>query len=214
MAETETNEEVMSEELDAVLAKADQRLAIQQWFQSQGASTEQATVAANSQFEKFAWNGTLLFDGEPVNASDKAEKFFRKNVPFLMGEPPEAVDRAVIDPALLEKAFVRHSPDARAEVLRRVGRDEVKLDKLAQDYGLRDAKDYRKGVGTRPNTDTGDTTKSKNPWSAESWSIQKQNELVRKIGFRAASEIAASADSFVGATKPGAKPLIPRARAS
>jgi len=186
----------MSDELDAVLAKADQRLAIQQWFQSQGASTEQATVAANSQFEKFAWNGTLLFDGEPVNASDKAEKFFRKNVPFLMGQPPEAVDRAVVDPQLLDKAFVRNSPDARAEVFKRVGKDQAKLDKLARDYGLRDAKDYRKGVGTRPGADNADggeqKRKTPNPWAKETFNLSECGRIYRSNPTLAAS-LAASA---------------------
>lgn len=185
----------MSAELDAVLAKADQRLAIQNWFTSQGATPEQATVAANSQFEKFTFNGTLLFDGEPVNASDKALAHFRKHTPFLLGPETPELDREAVDPLLLDKAFVRHSPDARAEVLKRVGRDSVKLDKLAQDFGLRDARDYRTR-GVRPGADDAEggeqERKTPNPFAKETRNYTEMGRLVRQSPQLAAS-LAASA---------------------
>lgn len=56
--------------------------------------------------------------------------------------------------------------------------------------------------------------RTSNPWSAEHWNTRRQTELVKQIGFAAAEGIARSAGSFIGATKPGAKSLIPKARAS
>jgi len=45
-----------------------------------------------------------------------------------------------------------------------------------------------------------------NPWSQEGWSLTRQGQLVREIGEGPAAEIAKSAGSFIGATKPAKVP--------
>jgi hypothetical protein len=98
------------------------------------------------------FGASLMFNGELAREAvdDVVAHLKRQKCAFLL--PAEAPDliRTAVAPALLDKAFVRGSPDARSEVFKRIGRDEQKLDALARDYGLRDAKDYRRGIGTRP----------------------------------------------------------------
>jgi hypothetical protein len=47
-----------------------------------------------------------------------------------------------------------------------------------------------------------DADRPNNPWSAGSWSVTRQGELVRTLGIAKAASIAKAAGSFVGATKP------------
>jgi hypothetical protein len=48
---------------------------------------------------------------------------------------------------------------------------------------------------------------SRSPWSPEGWSFSEQTRLVRTLGVEKASQIAASAGSFLGATKPNSKKM-------
>jgi hypothetical protein len=50
----------------------------------------------------------------------------------------------------------------------------------------------------------GDVKGKRNPWSAEGWSIQKQGAVAKSLGVEKAAQIAKSAGSYIGATKPGA----------
>jgi hypothetical protein len=52
--------------------------------------------------------------------------------------------------------------------------------------------------------------RSTNPWSAEGWDLAKQRSVIASLGVAKGQQLAAAANSFVGATKPGAKQLIPR----
>lgn len=198
----------MTEALDKVLHEQDRKLAINQFFQDKmGATAGQAEIASRSLADSFKLVGATLMFGDKL-AGDAVEDLTahlkRQGYDFLLpsGDVPD-LTRHAVDPALLDKAFVQGSPDARTEVLRRVGRDTAKLDKLAQDYGLRDAKDYRRGVGARPEKDDtgGDKPKRPSPWSAEAWNITEQGRIYRSNP-QLAKSLAESAGSFIGATKP------------
>lgn len=53
--------------------------------------------------------------------------------------------------------------------------------------------------------DAGGNVKGKNnPWSKEGWSVTRQGDVTKNLGVAKAAAIAASAGSFIGATKPGA----------
>jgi hypothetical protein len=200
----------MTEALDKVLHEQDRKLAINQFFQDKlGATAGQAEIASRSLADNFKLVGATLMFGDKL-ATDAVEDLSahlkRQGYDFLLpsSDAPDLTKHAV-DPALLDRAFVQGSPDARAEVLRRVGRDSAKLDKLAQDYGLRDAKDYRRGVGKRPEKDGAgggnDKPKTPNPWSAEHWNLTEQGAVYRRSPSIAKS-LAESAGSRIGATKP------------
>lgn len=195
----------MSEELDKVLHQQDRKLAVSEYFQSIGCSAGQAEIASRSLADSFTLTGaTLMFNGKLAkDAIDDVTAHLRRQGYdcLLPAEVPDLTYHA-IDPALLDKAFVHGSPDARAEVLKRVGRDPAKLDTLAQDYGLRDARDYRKGVGKRPGTDNADDGEQKpktpNPWRDESFSLTEIGRIVRTNPTLAASLAAAAGKSIDG----------------
>jgi hypothetical protein len=52
--------------------------------------------------------------------------------------------------------------------------------------------------------------RSTNPWSAEAWDLTKQKSIVASLGVAKAQAMAAAANSFVGATSPRSKMMIPR----
>ena len=66
----------------------------------------------------------------------------------------------------------------------------------------------RVGAITTPKPPAPDADKKKsrqrgpNPWSAEHWNVTAQGSVVRSLGIKAASEIAASAGCKIGATRP------------
>lgn len=201
-------------ELDAALHKQDRKLAVGQFFESIGCTAGQAEIASRALADSFTLTGaTLLFGNKLAKdaVDDVTAHLHRQGYDCLLPEAVPAALHTAVDPALLDKAFVNGSPDARAEVFRRLGKDQTKFDSLAQSYGLRDAKDYRKNIGSRPGTapDNGgqpaatDKSKTPNPWSKEGWSITAQGRVYRSNPALAAS-LAASANSRIGATHPSA----------
>jgi hypothetical protein len=200
----------MSDEVDKALAKVDLQLAIDGFFQDKlGSEAPQAKIASRSLADSFKLVGATLMFGDKL-ASDAVDDITKhlhtQGYDFLLpSDNVPAAMRTAVEPALLDKAFVNGSPDARGEVFKRVGRDQAKFDALARDYGLRDARDYRKGVtpGKAPDATAAAADKSKtpNPWSAEGWSITAQGRVYRSDPNLAAS-LAESAGSKIGATKP------------
>jgi hypothetical protein len=133
--------------------------------------------------------------------SEHALTDFRKRKPqFWHVEAP---------PDIAELAFLHGNRTAAGQLVSAIGvaAAEAEAKKWGTDL-------YSGKKGTRP----GDSNvvkmpkRSGNPWSADSWSLQKQMTLTAAVGTKQANSIAASADppSFVGATRPGAKRLIPR----
>jgi|ERR1700722_1298900 len=55
----------------------------------------------------------------------------------------------------------------------------------------------------QPNA-SGDVKGKNNPWSAEGWSVQKQGAVAKSLGVEKAAAIAKAANSYIGATRPGA----------
>jgi hypothetical protein len=69
-------------------------------------------------------------------------------------------------------------------------------------------------AGRAPDGTGGDKPKpkaSRSPWSPEGWSFAEQTRLVRTLGVEKASQMATSAGSFLGATKPNSKKMVGRA---
>jgi hypothetical protein len=121
-------------------------------------------------------------------------------------------DKAAIA-ALEREAFTFRSIQARGNLVKMIGEDNAGI--RAQAWGLRNLQDF-KTAGVKPDTEyEPDPSRpepgakpapfrapSKNPWSAESWSTERQRSVVKGLGLEKASELAAAAGSFVGATSP------------
>lgn len=188
--------------LEKVLHAQDRKLAVNQFFQEQlGSEPGQAELASRALAENFTLTGATLMFGNKLArdaVDDVIAHLKRQAYDFLL--PAEAPDltRTAVDPHLLDRAFVQGSPDARTEVYKRIGRDQGKFDALARSYGLRDATDYRKGVGKRPSTDSAeggeqnDKPKTPNPWADASFNLTEIGRIVRTSPTLAAS-LAASA---------------------
>jgi hypothetical protein len=117
------------------------------------------------------------------------------------------VDLTVVD--LESRAFGEHGKPnitARGQLIKSLG--ESAALKRAEAWGLKNLHDYTTR-GVRPdNAKTpGDNKKlpggADNPWSKEGWNVTRQGALYR-ANPKAAAEIAARANSFIGATKPAA----------
>jgi hypothetical protein len=114
--------------------------------------------------------------------------------------------------SLEREAFHFRNIQARGELVRMIGTADANT--RAIEWGLHGLQDY-KTTGTKPVTEyeprqpqaAPTYDHSTNPWAADSWSPAKQISCVRFLGVTKASEIAAAADSFVGATKPTSKNL-------
>jgi hypothetical protein len=112
-------------------------------------------------------------------------------------------------PDLSEQAFLHGNRTAAGQLVSAIGvkAAEAEAKKWGTDL-------YSGKPGRRPDDVAPPAPKARNsnPWSAGSWDLAKQRSLTAAIGIAKANSIAASADppSFVGATKPGAKRLIPR----
>jgi hypothetical protein len=96
------------------------------------------------------------------------------------------------------KAFGENNMTARAQLFKQLG---------AVEYAEREAKWNASGfkLGTRPKAngeDMSNTPARDNPWSADKWNVTKQAQIVRAMGVKKANQIAAAAQSYVGATRP------------
>lgn len=120
---------------------------------------------------------------------------------------------------LEREAFGFGSVQARGNLVREIGTADA--DVRAVEWGLRDLKDY-KTKGVQPSTKYEPRAPqaaptydhSTNPWDANSWNVARQISCVKFLGIKRASEIAAAADSFVGATKPTSQNLTSSRRKS
>lgn len=182
---------------------SDLATALKTQFTEWGSNATQADDAALVLADKCVMTGgkiCLIESGEPLTLD-----YVKQRKPHLLSGTMFA------DRTLADRAFIDGNITCRGTLLKTMSRADV--DKLAQQYGLKDALDTRRGTPLVMD-DAGkpaDKQKpSKNPWSAENWSLKKQAELAR-INPKGAAEIAAAAGSFVGATSPKSKRLISRA---
>lgn len=146
------------------------------------------------------------------------EKVETESVGLCGPKPHWFVPAAGSDDDLVRQAFLFGHATSQAQYVRKFGRD------AAVEAAKRYENPFASGVIGKPGTESeaekarrnsGDSKqRASNPWSAEHWNTRRQTELVRQIGLAAAEGIARGAGSFVGATKPGAKPLIPQRRVS
>lgn len=194
---TETQEAIMID----VTKEAVVRAAIEQ----NGRVLPSAIEDVLEQFRagRFAANDTLSF----------LEKVETESVGLCGPKPHWFVPAVGSDDDLARQAFLFGHATSQAQYVRKFGREAA--NEAAKLYGNPFAEGVYGKAGVEPETEKarrggGDgKQRAANPWSDEAWSIQKQNELVRKIGLAAAEGIARSAGSFVGAPRPGAKRLIP-----
>ena len=132
--------------------------------------------------------------GEPIE-SDKSKAWLEKNKPHLM---PAKFERSLAD-----RAFADNNMTARTELLRQVGKPEA--DRIAQQYGLRDVADSRRGT---PPADVegkkkiGTASHKGNPFHASNWNVSAQGKLLRAVGAEKCAAIAAAVGSKIGATRP------------
>lgn len=184
-------------DLDEALAKIDHRQAVQDLFVEWGATYRQAKVAADSLADQFKTQGAnLLFNGKAARTDESVKAHFQKEYSFLIPtDDTSAVNSAVTDRKLQDRAFIGRSPDARTAILKQLGGDKSKLDELAATYGLTDGlKDYRRGTSPVADANGGDKTdKTPNPWrKGPGWSLTEQGRIYRSNP-QLASSLAASA---------------------
>lgn len=189
--------DVENKELDEVLAKIDHRQAVQDLAASWGATYRQAKVFADSCADQFKTQGAnLLFNGKAARTDDTVRAHFQKEYAFLIpADDTSAVNSAVIDRALQDRAFVRGSPDARRDILKQLGGDKAKLNELAASYGLKDGlTDYRRGTSPVADANGGNKDdKTPNPWKkGPGFNLTEQGRIFRSNPQLAAS-LAASA---------------------
>ncbi len=113
--------------------------------------------------------------------------------------------------SLADRAFLDGNITARGKLVAELG--PVKALEIAQRYGLKSVHDTRRG--TRPSDmpvdDKKKTGGTPNPWSEGSWDMVKQASIVKSLPYDKAEAIAASANppSFIGATSPKSRRMIP-----
>jgi len=191
----------MTEALDKILAANDLFDRVYKLARSWGATEELADAFASSQKNKFKWDGVQLTYGDKVAVDDADVKAHFTTGPLAPLFPKAAADAGPnLDPALVASALAGNRT-AYSRLFVACGKD-----KTALDAALLAAK-----KGAKPDADTGSDTlpdtsaekhKGPNPWAAENWNVTAQARKVRELGLAAAQSIAASAGSYVGATKP------------
>jgi len=185
----------MSEDLDKVLLKADRIQRVYELLRSYGADEQQAHVGSTALAEKFTWTGSVLtfnVTGKLAVDDPACREYIAKDYAFLL-PPPKAADAPNVDPELLALAKAGNMT-ARSKIFVAVGRDGAKLDALMTET--------KPDVPNTPDKPAPKQHKGINPWSQEHWNISAQGKLIREIGLAAATGIAKSADSYVGATRP------------
>ena len=186
----------MSDAVDKALSAIDHRQRTLDFAQSLGCTYEQAKVFADSQRDKFKWNGAVLSWGATgAPAADKVEKIkahMRENgLSFLLPPADPIKDQINADPALLQSA-VDGNLTAKGKLLR----DTFKGDLPALERALAAKRENRaanKGNGA---------DHANNPWSAKGWNVTRQGQLTRAAGEKKAAEMAAAVGCKLGATRP------------
>ncbi len=186
----------MSDAVDKELAKIDHHQRTLDFAQSLGCSYEQAKVFADSQRDKFRWNGAVLSWGATGRpAADEVEAVkahMRENkLDFLLpAEKPQ--DQINADPAQIEAALAGNLT-AKGKLLR----DTFKGDLTALETALTQRREKIKGANGADNPDH-----STNPFSAKGWSISKQGQIVKAMGEAKAAQVAAAVGCTLGSTRP------------
>lgn len=185
---------------------SDVATALKTQFTEWGSNATQADDAALVLGTKCAMIGgklSLVESGEPLTLD-----WVKQNKPHLLS------GSLLADRTLADRAFIDGHLGSRGELVRQIGKEAA--DKIAQQYGLKSVSDTRRGAplvidGGGDVTNPKKPTAKTNPWAKDNWNASKQTALVKSIGLKAASEIAAAAGSFIGATSPKSKRLISRA---
>jgi hypothetical protein len=218
-------------ELDEVLAALDLHTKVYSYFESLGANNRQAETGARCAKDLFTWDGVRLKfkETDSIAVDDpKVAKIIGERYDFLL--PPKKTlseVAATIDPLLVEKAAggnltargevlkiiadgAKPTPEHIAEMNRLV--DEAKSKRSSTSHDKEIAELVSNAHASRT-TNGGSGDGKNNPWSADNWSIPRQLSIVKSLGVAKASELAASANSFIGATKPGSVNLTSYRRA-
>jgi hypothetical protein len=191
----------MSTELDKELSRLTRIDRVHKLFVDKfGSSFEQAEAAAKGYHDKFSWNGVNLeFRGKLASDDDAGvrEYFESKHLGFLFSDRVKGGKLPDVDRDLLAAAKAGNLT-AKSKLFVSIGKDQKRLDLLlAGASGEADAQGTKDEPAPKLNGRS-------NPWSKASWNVSAQGKLIREIGLQAASSIAKSAGSFVGATKPAA----------
>jgi hypothetical protein len=193
-------EQTMTEALDKILAENDRFDRVYKLARSWGATEELADAFASSQKNKFQWDGVQLTIDGKVAVDDPDVKARFTTGPLAPLFPKAAADAGPdLDPALVASALAGNRT-AYSRLFVACGRDKAVLD-AALTAKKGDKPDADSGADTLPDK-AQKYAGANNPWSAAGWSITRQGQLVKQLGLAAATSIAASASSFIGATKP------------
>jgi hypothetical protein len=207
-------------EFDAVMNKMDLHDRTFKLAKSWGATDELAEVFAASQSVKFKWDGVVLsYNGKNAADDPETKKHFTEGAlkPLF---PTAAVENAPkTPPELLESARAGNWTSIGA-LARLLGSREAAEAALA---------DTTATIAVVDDKATGKTTVkapgATNPWTPDTvdaegrpaWSPaarKRQTDLVKSIGPEKASAIAKAANSFLGATRPGATNLTSNRRSA
>jgi hypothetical protein len=216
-------------ELDKVLAALDLHTKVYSYFESLGANNRQAETGARCAKDLFIWDGVRLKfkETDSVAVDDpQVAKIIGERYDFLL--PPKKTlseVAATIDPLLVEKA-AGGNLTARGEVLKIIADGAkptpehiaemnrlVEAEKSNRAATLHDKEISEIVSNAHANRSANSGNGKNNPWSADSWSPARQVSIVKSLGLAKASELAAAANSFVGATHPGSKNLTSYRRA-
>lgn len=202
----------MSKELDDVILEMKKREMVAELLQSYGATYEQADLATApgskvlKEFNLSAGGSVLCFQRSPVMASDngapvKAWLDANKYTFLLAPKAETETPQIKIAPDLIASAKAGNIT-ARGTLWRGLHGSKPKSAEAETTAAL----EKLLAGETTDEKKPADKIEAKgfngsNPWRAESWNVTKQGELVKKLGSDAASGIAKSANSFLGATK-------------
>ena len=200
--------------LDKVLLNVDRIDRVHKYFKSIGSTDEQAATAAAAHADKFKYDGAVLtFNGTPVADADSGvrEWFTENGLSFLLPAANATNKNApTIDPALVESA--RTNLTSRGALYRLLGSAEAVDAALAGNTGDTPGSISVVEAPVKvPALKDGKT----NPWAPDTvdgegrpaWSLaarRRQTDVVKSLGPAKASEIAKAANSFLGASRPGA----------
>jgi hypothetical protein len=149
----------------------------------------------------------LRVEGESggMPAAEWVAKHLRNLRPNLFPTPISLPENE----ALIDSAFGISSGKPNiskvGELYRGVG--EYSFNELAKrhSYDLKNPSKPGRAEGAEPGA--AKPKASKSPWSESGWSFSEQTRLVKTLGVEKAAQMAASAGSFLGASKPGARRL-------
>ncbi len=229
------SEKTDAERLNEVINSMKRTELVHGLFVEMGSSLEQAIIASESQkiAEQFDFNGAILqFRGKSAyKAKQEIQDWLRQqHFDFVLPPPtPDPIADLHVDPALAKQAFLNGQSTAQGEFVRRYGMEAAKVhaERFGNPFNGTVGTIGKRGTIAATNDLHDDATAKvaaggaaairqnagpRNPWSVEGWSVSKQLSLV-KLDPRVAAEIAASANSFIGATSPKSRNMTSYRRA-